>query len=101
MLRVVSTGGFHHGDRVAWLIPSGYVALAEEGADGNVVKGTLIEFTPLGEMTALSVRIGGDTHATLRFKLATRDIAARALSPASPLSVHLDPDGIHLMRPQT
>jgi molybdate transport system ATP-binding protein len=59
VLRVATTGGFRDGERLAWLIPSGYIAPANEGAGGNVVKGTLIELTPLGEMTALSVRIKG------------------------------------------
>jgi len=99
VLRVATTGGFRDGDRVAWLIPSGYIALVDAGADDGVAKGTLIEVTPLGEMTALGVRVGPDPHTLLRFKLATRDIAARALAPDSPVGVHLHPEGIHLMLP--
>ncbi len=45
-------------------------------------------------------RIDRGPHALLRFKLATRDIAVRALAAASPVNVHLHPDGIHLMPPE-
>jgi molybdate transport system ATP-binding protein len=101
VLRVATTGSFRDGDRVAWLIPSGYIGIADESGDGNVVNGSLVELTSLGEMTALSVRIKGDERALLHFKLATREVAARSLAPACAVSVHLHRDGIHLMLPES
>ncbi len=98
-LAVAETGAVGVGERITWLVPSDYVALAESAAEGetNAVLGTLADVTQLGERTALNVRVGED--ALLRFTMATRDARDRGLKVGRNLSVRLLPEGIHLMPP--
>ena len=99
-LEVASTGAFRDGGRVAWLVPSDYVAFADPAArdgEANVLSGVLAEIKSLGERTALTLRLGEKD--VLRFNVATREARARALSVGASLNVHLACEGIHLMPP--
>ncbi len=99
-LDVATTGEFQDGERVAWLVPPDYVVFAEPGAadeQTNVLSGTLTDIKPLGERTALTLRLPQD--AELRMHVPTREARARPLSLATELSVRLVPEGIHLMPP--
>jgi len=99
-LEVKETGAFKGGERVSWLVPSDYMALVDAAGDGgtNVVAGTLVDVTPLGERTALRLRMG--EHADLRLSMPSRDARARGLEVGRHLSVRLLPEGIHLMPPE-
>jgi molybdate transport system ATP-binding protein len=98
LLEVASTGEFRKGERVSWLVPSDFIALAGSGAQDqqeNVLAGVLTETKSLGEMTALTVRL--EKGAQLRFKVPTREVSARAPEPGAALRVHILAAGIHLM----
>jgi molybdate transport system ATP-binding protein len=96
-LEVTTTGEVREGDRVAWLVPSDYLAIAEPSAGAtNVLTGLLTEIRPLGERTALSVRFSDDV---VRFNVETRDVRARGLAVGGSLAVLFAPEGIHVMPP--
>ena len=99
VLEVAATGAFRPGERVAWLVPSDYVAL--EGADAapgsetaNVLRGVIAHIRPLGERVELTVSVDAGT---LRLTVAAREARARAPKVGDAVSVRLLPDGIHLM----
>ena len=99
-LEVAATGAFREGERVAWLVPSDYVAFAEPGAadrEANVLTGALAETKPLGEHTMLALHLG--EQEVLRFNVPTREVRARGLALGAALGVRLMPEGIHLMPP--
>ena len=100
LVHVATTGRFTEGERVTWLIPADYVVLEEtspSAGKGQVEKlpGKLIDFTGLGEMTLLTIRIGADAADVLRLTIATRE--ARLLKPGCNVTVGLLAEGIHLM----
>lgn len=103
VLEVAETGEFRDGERVAWLVPSDFIAFAEadgEPAEGvcNVVSSVLVESKSLGERTAMTLVLGeGDE---LHFNVPSREARFRALAPGSALHVCLGPEGIHLMPPE-
>jgi molybdate transport system ATP-binding protein len=102
-LEVATTGAFRDGERVAWLVPSDFIAFTEpgeEGGDGppNVLAGVLAGIKALGERSALTVRLGDGE--LLHFNVSTREVGARALQPGAGLCVRLIADGIHLMPPE-
>jgi len=103
VLRAATTGRFTKGERVTWLIPADYVVL--EDASSSAGKGQedalpskVVDFTGLGEMTLLTVRLGADAGDVLRVTIATRE--ARLLKPGRDVTVRLLADGIHLMPPE-
>jgi hypothetical protein len=80
-------------------MPSGYITISVSEGD-NVLSGVLTELTLLGESTGLAFQPdhGGEL---LRFRLPTREVSARKLTAGKPIRVHLHPDGIHLMLPES
>jgi len=96
-LDVSDTGAAKVGQRVTWLVPPDYVALADAAADGegNVATGMLVEIVRLGERCVLAVQLGAGER--LRFTMAARDLGGRGLQIRSALSLRLLPEGIHLM----
>lgn len=103
VLHAATTGRFTKGERVTWLIPADYLVLedaspsAGEGRE-DTLPGKVVDFTALGEMTLLTVRLGADAADVLRLTVATRE--ARPLKLGSDVTVHLLADGIHLMPPE-
>jgi molybdate transport system ATP-binding protein len=99
-LQVAETGEFRKGDRVAWLIPSDFVAMEMPGAEAtNTFAGTLTGMQALGERTALTVCMQGAAREELRFNVATREVRARTLTAGSAMRIRLLPEGVHLMTP--
>lgn len=99
-LPATTTGRFTNGERVTWLIPADYVVLETASpsagkAQVEKLPGKVIDFTGLGEMTLLTVRMGADAADVLRVTIATRE--ARLLKPGSDVTVSLLAEGIHLM----
>ncbi|MGI9404301.1 MAG: ABC transporter ATP-binding protein [Hyphomicrobium sp.] len=100
VLHAAATGRFTEGERVTWLIPADYVVLgdaspsADEGQE-DTLPGKVANFTGLGEMTLLTVRLGADAADVLRLTIATRQ--ARLLKPGSDVTIRLLAEGIHLM----
>lgn len=95
---VASTNGFGAGEPVTVLIPPDFIAPAEVDAKtGNVVKGILTDVQSHGEMTSYTLGFGTKNDQGLRFRIGSRDAAARNVHVGDALSVHLDPAGFHLM----
>jgi molybdate transport system ATP-binding protein len=100
VLDVASTGNFAAGDNVTWMVPSDSIILHRRDEPlarplENALDGGLVEITPLGEHTALGVRVGGD-H-VLRFKVTTRAVRRLDLTLAAEVTVSLLADAMHLM----
>jgi len=103
VLQAATTGRFKKGERVTWLIPADYVLLENtkplsgEGQEDRL-PGKVIDFSRLGEITLLTVRLGAGSADLLRLTIASRE--ARLLKPGSDVTVRLLADGIHLMPPE-
>jgi molybdate transport system ATP-binding protein len=98
MLEVAVTGAFRAGDRVAWVIPSDYIAFADgNGKPVNVAAATIADIISLGEMVTLRVHLEWRGKFQLRFNVPAREVNARALVPGSQTRLQLLPAGIHLM----
>ena len=105
LIEVVHTGEFREGERVAWLVPSDFIALVDPGdqdAAGarNVIPGTVSGIKPQGEMTAVTVRIGRGEPDTVRVNVPSLKARAGAYTVGTALDVHLLAEGIHLMPPE-
>jgi molybdate transport system ATP-binding protein len=95
VLEVAATGTFRPGERVAWLVPSDYVALEDDGNEtANVLRGVVAHIRPLGERVELTI---GVDAGTLRLTVGAREARARTPKAGDTISVRLLSDGIHLM----
>ncbi len=104
-LEVASTHEFREGERVAWLVPSDFIALADPGAQpvgetANLAAGTVAAIKPLGEMTAVMVRIGEGEDDTVRVNVPALKMRASGYAVGDRVGVHLIAEGIHLMPPE-
>ena len=96
VLAVKSTNGAAPGPRVTALIPPDAIWLAAGDADApNVVAGTITGLQVLGDRIGVALAFDGGE---LRFRLPTREAAARNLQSGAALSVEVDPSLVHVLR---
>ncbi|MGH1418705.1 MAG: ABC transporter ATP-binding protein [Hyphomicrobiaceae bacterium] len=106
VLSVASTGRWKAGDEVTWMVASEHVVLHRRGKakhDENETQlsGKVIEFTRLGEQTAIAVALAELDKPILNLKLPHRSIDRNGVELNADVTVSLRADGIHLMAPDT
>ena len=102
---VTSTGAWREGERIAWMVASEHVILHRRGRPSqgdreNPVAGTLLDVTPLGEQTAVTVQLpglGADASGVLNFRLPTHTARRNELVAGADVVVSLLAAGLHLM----
>ena len=104
IVQAASTSRFTKGEQVTWLIPSDYVVLADTNSSAgerkdDTLRAKVVDFTGLGDMTLLAVRLGADSGDVLHLTIPTRQ--ANLLTRGSDVTVRLLAEGIHLMPSQS
>jgi molybdate transport system ATP-binding protein len=95
-LAVASTNGAAIDERVTALIPPDAISLGGGTANAaNAIDGKLTNVQSLGDLTAVTLAFDGGE---LRFRLPSREAAARRLQGGAALSVEVDPALTHLLR---
>jgi len=69
----------------------------KDGERENPLSGRIVEMTPLGEQTALTLQLAGRDDAVLNFKLPTHAARRNELAAGEDVVVSLLAQGIHLM----
>ncbi|MGN2392247.1 ABC transporter ATP-binding protein [Pelomicrobium sp. G1] len=97
---------FPAGTAVAWLIPPESVILhrrdrPSRGERENPVAGVVDECIPLGEMTAVTMRVEGSEALPLALSVPTHVARRNRVAPGEPIRVSLLAEAIHLMPPES
>jgi molybdate transport system ATP-binding protein len=97
---------FPTGSAVAWLIPPESVILhrrdrPSRGERENPVAGVVEECIPLGEMTAVTMRVAGSEALPLALSVPTHVARRNRVAPGEPIRVSLLAEAIHLMAPES
>jgi molybdate transport system ATP-binding protein len=95
---------FAPGERVAWSIPPAQIILhrrdrPSRGERENPVAGEIVRCVPMGEMTAVALRVVRGERTDLVFSVPTHVAARNGLVLGETASVSLLTAGIHLMAP--
>jgi len=93
---------FAAGARVAWSIAASHIILhrrdrPSRGERENPVAGEIVRCIPMGEMTALALRVVRGERADIFFSVPTHVADRNGLALGEPASVSLLTEGIHLM----
>jgi molybdate transport system ATP-binding protein len=95
-LTVASTNGAGIGERVTVLIPPDAISLGGGTANAvSAINGKLTNVQSLGDLTAVTLAFD---VGELRFRLPSREAAARHLQSGAAISVEVDPALVHLLR---
>jgi molybdate transport system ATP-binding protein len=94
--------GFAAGSRVAWSIPPSYIVLhrrdrPSRGERENPVEGEIVRCVPMGEMTAIALRVVHGQRSDLFFSVPTHVATRNGVAQGEMARVSLLADGIHLM----
>jgi molybdate transport system ATP-binding protein len=95
---------FAVGAHVAWSIPSAQILLhrrdrPSRGERENPVDGEIVRCVPMGELTAIALRVVHGERTDLFFSVPTHVAARNGLAQGETASVSLLTAGIHLMAP--
>ena len=96
VVAVRQLNGTRAGDEVTALFPADCISLVDaENAGPNLLRGTLCDLRPMGDVTALTLDFDA---MRLRLKIPAREASRRALRPGLTVCVELDPAFVHVIR---